>query len=173
MKKGIIIAIIVLLVLAAVVFLVKRSAANSPKTPGNPVGGYTKDSTEGLFSFSISSYGDSLGSTSDLELIRTSDKACSIRLTAREYANAKEKTKKAKGGEELIKSIENIITENGMDKWADLPDSEIFALDAATTVVSYTYAGKDYSFSSNQEFPEGGWQAIRQIEALILARLGK
>lgn len=68
--------------------------------------------------------------------------------------------------------LDGIIEEYGIKNWTDLPDSEIFALDAATTSLDIRFSdGSSISFSSSKELPEDGWEAVRKISGLFESRM--
>lgn len=66
--------------------------------------------------------------------------------------------------EDALEQVRDVLRECGFDEsWNDLPRSEIFALDAPTERITVTSGDTVISFSSGDEFPEGGGGAIRGV----------
>ena len=73
----------------------------------------------------------------------------------------------------VIRGVEEIIDRYGMKEWTDLPPAEVFALDGPTTSLSYEYSdGTSVTIGSDDELPEGGYAAIREIREYILRCAG-
>ena len=78
---------------------------------------------------------------------------------------------------DLLDRISAIIDKSGMKTWGDLPLSEFIALDASTPTVSLTFESADpndqfpiwLSYSTNDEFPEGGEEAFYAIRDELAA----
>ena len=73
----------------------------------------------------------------------------------------------------VIRGVEEIIDRCGMKEWVDLPPAEEFALDAPTTSLTIAYSdGTSVTIGSDDELPEGGYAAIREIREYILRCAG-
>lgn len=74
---------------------------------------------------------------------------------------------------EDIGKIEDIIYDSGMRDWGVLPKNDMIALDAETTSVTVYYCdGASVSFGSDDVLPEGGWDAVGEVIALLEASAG-
>lgn len=166
--------IILLVILAAAVIAALAVLIFRPhfgKAPGaDPEADPRKE--KGLSSFTFSSSGDMEGGHYHLTLQRLPSGEAQIEITEQTTHNAKTASKRAAAGPELLGELERVIREAGMQTWGDLPQSEIVALDAATSHVTYIFDGKLRSYSSDQIFPEGGWQAVRRIVRIIEEHTG-
>ena len=120
----------------------------------------------------ISESGDSLGCHYSWEIVATEPGTAKVTVTQQPTHSSREKTFTKKVGGNLLRDIQAIIEEYGMTGWDDLPEAEIFALDAASTWVSFEYDGAEHSFGSGDELPSGGWAAIREIQALLESAAG-
>ena len=83
------------------------------------------------------------------------------------YLDQKETDKEVRSGSYLISNIEEIIENNHMREWTDLPEAEFFALDGPNIWFEYEYSdGSCYSFSNTDEVPD--WGAVNQIVDYIM-----
>ena len=73
--------------------------------------------------------------------------------------------------DETISKIENVLYDSGMkNQQGDFPESEYIALDADTiSVVIDYYDGAHIEFDSNQEVPDGAWEAVDETMRLLEA----
>ena len=81
--------------------------------------------------------------------------------------NSREKVTKRTVDLDVLAQVSAIIDEYGMTDWDNLPPAELFALDAASTSMSFTYRGEDHRFSDSQEVPSGGWKAVSGIKTIL------
>ena len=87
------------------------------------------------------------------------------------YLNAKETDKTVKSGSHLISNIEEMIDNNKMREWTDLPEAEFFALDGPDLWFEYEYSdGSYYSLSNTDEVPD--WGVVNQIVDYIMLNCG-
>lgn len=61
-----------------------------------------------------------------------------------------------------------LFKENNLETWNDLPLSEEFVLDAGTSYYKFVLLdGTEISFNSNDEWPDGSYEAIREILKIL------
>lgn len=152
-------AILAAVAAAAAVLIVRMNLAKRP-----PV---VCDTGEGLAEFTWHQYGGSLAGQETYSLICTGETDWTVVHAAQEAHDLPEKTRKKKADAALAQRVTTVILENGMTGWDDLPRAELFALDAPTTEVRFRYNGEEHRFTSDQELPDGGWIAVREILGLL------
>ena len=121
--------------------------------------------------------GGSLGDSSSLELTIEPDEEGRpvVQIVSFDQPGAGEKAveKTVRSSSYVVDGVQDIIDRYGMTEWVDLPPSEEFALDAPTTSLSYEYSdGTSFSIGSDDELPEDGYRAIREIRDYIMTCAG-
>ena len=87
--------------------------------------------------------------------------------------DAKAVDKTVRVSSNVIVGVQEIIDRYGMTEWTDLPPAEVFALDAPSTSLTYEYSdGTSYTIGSDDELPEGGYQAMHEIRQYIVTCAG-
>ena len=129
-------------------------------------------SVPAVTSLTITKSGDSLGCFYEWTAELTGPDSVRVTVVSQPTHNDREKTTTKTVGLEVLQEISAIVQDRGMTAWDDLPDTDLIALDAASTGVSFVYRGAEHGFSSSQELPEGGWAACWQIRDLIEAAAG-
>ena len=75
-------------------------------------------------------------------------------------------------GADVYWSVTEILDNNNMKDWGELPYSDIEVLDAPTTSFNVTWAdGTTLKVTSDQIVPEGGWEAIEEIRKVLASEL--
>lgn len=165
--KLIIIVVCILAVAAAVVVaLVLHNKGDSRTDTG------TEDavSSGSLDRFSVEYSGDDAGSYYKIEIKVTGETDIVASYASREANGMPTVSDRKVCSREVVDEIESIIEEYKITEWGELDDSGEIALDAGTTEYSFSYDGREYTYNSNQEFPENGSLALRMIYSLLKAQ---
>ena len=117
--------------------------------------------------------GDSLGCYYSWEAVLVSGGRVLVTVTSQPTHSDREKVWERTVDLGILEEVTRIVDEHGMTAWDDLPASEFFALDAASTSVTFVWRGEEHSFSDSKEIPDGGWAAIRDIKTLLETAAGK
>ena len=92
----------------------------------------------------------------------------------REGANAPEKTRTAFADYDVNDAIYGVINDYKMTEWKDLPLSDLQALDAPTSSLSFVINyGPSIRFSDNHEIPKGGWEGVEKILKILQDAVNK
>ena len=127
----------------------------------------TDTSIPAVTSVYIYTGGDENGSSYSWEARLVSSEKVQVIISQQPTHSSREKVTKRTVGLDVLASVTAIVDEHGMIAWDDLPPAEIFALDAASSSMSFTYRGEEHHFSDSQEIPSGGWTAVGEIKALL------
>lgn len=154
MKKIIFLIIfIILLVISSIIAIMIISKSKEQK-PQNIDISYCRYSTSG----------DSLGGYYSIVYYKETNK---IIITERETHNSIEEIAEYNVNEEIISKLENIFKKSNYKKWSSYKYSDIFALDAATSSISVTINGEDYSLSEYQKKPNKEKNIINDVHEIL------
>lgn len=170
MKKRMGIVFIALLLAVAAGIVWGFLQPKKPLLSTDPIGKTYAD-TKGLAFFSFSESGDMEGGYYSLVLQKNEDGRFLAEEVDQPTHSSKEKIRRGSPDADTILAIEEVIQTNKMDTWTELPQSDLFALDAASTTVCYIYDGKEYVIEDRDELPDGGGMALRTIRELIKGAL--
>lgn len=92
-----------------------------------------------------------------------------IDITERESANAEEEHHSHTVSMEVVYKIQDLYDTYGVDTWGELPEDDVFALDAPITGVSIETPEKTISIDSTRIFPDGGFQFIHDVYDVLMS----
>ena len=79
--------------------------------------------------------------------------------------------KEVKSGSYVVSNVEEMIEVSGMKEWVNLPDNEVFALDAPSRRFVFEYSdGSEYILSEDKEVPD--WNEVEKIVSYIVGCIG-
>ena len=178
-KTILIIVLLLLIIIAAVVMLLyKHNAKNLIMDGPDMVREDTFDFSS-IYLKRMESYrgGGSLGDSFSLNLTIKPDEDGRPDIRLEYYdrrshdAEAVEKTIQLSSY--VIVGVMEIIDRYGMRDWGELPPAEEFALDAPSMHFTCEYSdGSSFTVGSDDELPEGGSAAIREIGDYVLRCAG-
>ena len=156
----VIVGVAVVVVAAVIAGILIHSRQNESSPSG-------ADADVRLTFFAIYSGGGELGGHSSWEITATDGGKAKIVIEEQISHDSRTKTTKRTVSAGVLRQLEAIIDAHGMAGWNDLPESDIFALDAPSTSVSLTIDGQRVSFGGDDELPSGGWAAVREMRAIL------
>ena len=151
------------------------SSASSPSSPADP--GKGDDMYGQLKSVTYSLSGDMLGSLYTVEAARGDEGGVVVSIRQSKMHSDPIEVGEYRVDDDLLDQVEAVIDRVGMKEWGELPQSEFIALDAATESLRAMFESADpddswpkwLSYSFNDELPDGGKEAIREIHDLMVA----
>ena len=72
-----------------------------------------------------------------------------------------------KGEEGLFDPFEDYVSKNNLSVWDELPESEEFALDAPSRILTLSFEDGETWIDFDDEFPEGGWPIINGLLSMM------
>ena len=133
-----------------------------------------------LKSIEYSNSGNMLGNVYTVEATRVDDGSTVVTVREAKMHSDPIQVGEYRADDGLLVQIEAVIERAGMKEWGELPQSEFIALDASTESLTMRFASADpaarwepsLSYSENDELPEGGMEAIREIYQLMMSNTG-
>ena len=113
--------------------------------------------------------GDSLGGHYSIRYYKETNK---IIITERETHNSEEEITEYLASEECISKLKEILGKSNYKKWSSYKYSEVYALDAATSSISVTINGEDYSLHQYQKKPSKEKNIIGEIHNILSQVIG-
>lgn len=154
------------------------TGANSVGTSGASDKGATMYGN--LKSIEYSNSGNMLGNVYSVEASRADDGSTVVTVREAKMHSDPVQVGEYRADDDLLDQIETVIDRAGMKEWGELPQGEFIALDASTESLTMRFASADpaarwvpsLSYSENDELPEGGMEAIREIYQLMMSNTG-
>lgn len=122
---------------------------------------------ESLVYCSYSESGGMSGGHLYMTLERTESGEFVFSYNEQAYWNSEETQGRFPVSADAMGAIEDIFNSRRIASWGELPESEIFALDAPSVSVTLRTGGESYSLSDRDEFPEGGSGVIHEIYSVL------
>lgn len=188
MKKGVLVAIIVLVVLAiivgAIILLKKHLKGNIMDGPGmvNETFGLKKiknmDVEYGtLTSIRYSSSGDMNGNIDSTEIKRQEDGSYIIEKRFKQYYSEPLQCKEYSVSQESVNELESIIKEYNLIYWDKIDAENLYILDGPQSSLDFVYDEsanggskyKSYGFSIDKEFAEEESRIIKEFKDKLLS----
>lgn len=166
MKKKMIITIIIVLLMAAA-FAGYKAYMKKNDMQGMYFTAENLKEYDGISYFSYGQDGGDLGMHYEIFVVKTDGGKCHIEEADQPAHNFKLKVRRVNRTTAVTERLEAIAAEYSMDQWTELPQSEIYALDAPGTYIRMIYNGTEYSWNDQTEFPENGGEAVRKMVELL------
>lgn len=152
------------------------SSLSSPTAPEGGDGVFGK-----LKSVTYSDSGNMLGNLYAVDAVRGDDGGVVVTIRKSAMHSDPIEVGEYRAADDLLDRIEVVIDRAGMKEWGELPQSEFIALDASTESLSALFESADpgdpwpkrLSYSFDDELPDGGGEAIREIHGLMLASMSE
>ena len=134
-----------------------------------------------LRSVTYSDSGDMLGNLYTVEAYRADDGSTVVTVREAKMHSDPIEVGEYRADDDLLDQVSAVIDRAGMKEWGELPPSEFIAYDAPTESLRAELESADpddrwpkrFSYTFNDELPEGGAEAIREIYQLMMANTGQ
>ena len=154
MKKIFFLIIFIILLLISSLVVIMVMSKNKEQEPQNIDISYCR----------YSNSGDSLGGHYSIVYHKETNK---IVITEQETHSSVEEITEYPANEECISKLEDLLRKSNYKKWSSYKYSDVYALDAATSSISVTINGEDYSLHQYQKKPNKEKNIIGDIYEIL------